>query len=333
MYTLPVANTELHFLFEENSFLLREKICDGVNHTDLKGNTPLTQSGALSVFSFGRQLRLPDARKLLKAVNGASRPLVCISPGRTSKPRRFKFSNTTPKQKGGSMKDVTVRQLEMASRVVGFLRENPIAFRKGSVGADLVEQIKKQVDEIKSLTATQSAQIGLSRANSRTRGAARQSLNAMVEQISRTAQAIEVTNPGMEARFQAIRGVGDAKLETRARALAENARPYVKEFVEFEMKPQFIAALESNIEAFTEAVANHKASRAAHAATSQLIDDAMERALTTIEQLDAIMQNKMGDNTALQLKWENVRHIERRWISKKTEDTPEKSPAPLAPAA
>jgi hypothetical protein len=189
------------------------------------------------------------------------------------------------------------------------------------------------VDEIKSLTATQSAQFGLSRANSRTRGAARESLNATAERISRTAQAIEVTNPGMEARFQAIRGVGDAKLETRAKALAENARPYVKEFVAFEMEPEFVTALESKIEAFTEAVANHKAIRAAHAATSQLIDDAMARALTTLDQLDAIMGNKLGDNTGLQLKWENVRRVERRWISKKTEETTGKSPTPLAPAA
>jgi hypothetical protein len=246
---------------------------------------------------------------------------------------KFQVFNSTPKQRGGSMKDVTVRQLEMTSRVVGFFRENPIAFRKGSVGADLVEQIKKQMDEIKTLTATQSAQFGLSHANSRARGAARVSLNEAVERISRTAQAIEVTNPSMGARFQAIRGVGDAKLETRARALAENARPNVKEFVQFEMESEFVKSLESKIEAFTEAVANHKASRAAHAATSQLINDAMARALTTLEQLDAIMENKLGGNTGLQLKWVNVRRIERRWISKKTEETTEKSPTPLVPAA
>ena len=212
------------------------------------------------------------------------------------------------------MKDLTVRQWRWQVELLDFW-ENPIAFRKGSVGGDPVEQIKKQVDGLES-HATQSAQFGLSRANSRTRVAARESLNATVERISRTAQAIEVTNPGMEARFQAIRGVGDAKLETRARALAENARPYVKEFVAFEMEPEFITALESKIEAFTEAVANHKANRSAHAATSQLIDDAMARALTTLAQLDPIMENKLGDNTGLQLKWENVRRIERRWISK-----------------
>ena len=40
------------------------------------------------------------------------------------------------------MKDVNVRQLEMANRVVGFLRENPITFRKGSAGAELVKQIE-----------------------------------------------------------------------------------------------------------------------------------------------------------------------------------------------
>jgi hypothetical protein len=67
----------------------------------------------------------------------------------------------------------------------------------------------------------------------------------------------------------------------------------------------------------------HKASRAAHAATSQLIDEAVGRALTTLAQLDPIIENKLAGNTALQLKWENVRRIERRWVYKKPEETSE----------
>ena len=232
------------------------------------------------------------------------------------------------------MKDVTVRQLEMASRVVGFFEENPIAFRKSSPGAGLVEQFKKQVDDVKSLTATQAVQIGLSRSCSRRRSAARESLNAAVTRISHTAQAIEITNPGMEAQFHAIRRVGDAKLETRAKALAESVRPYVKEFVDFEMEPDFIKTLEAKTEAFIEAIADHKASRAAHSTTSQLIDEAMERALTTLGQLDAIVENKLSGNTGLQLKWENVRRIERRWISKPAGETTQQQAQPsIVPAA
>jgi hypothetical protein len=102
----------------------------------------------------------------------------------------------------------------------------------------------------------------------------------------------------------------------------------VKEFVDFEMEPDFLKELESKIKVFTEAVDNHKASRAAHTATTQLIDAAMERARIILEQLDPIMENKLVGNTALQLKWENVRRVEKRWIVKKT-----KEQTPVATAA
>jgi len=56
----------------------------------------------------------------------------------------------------------------------------------------------------------------------------------------------------------------------------------------------------------------------------------MSSALTTLEQLDAIMENKLGGNSGLQLKWVNVRSIERRRISRKAEEATEKSPTPLS---
>ena len=226
------------------------------------------------------------------------------------------------------MRDVTVRQLEMANRVVGFLEANPIAFRKGSPGADLVEEFKRQVAELRSCTATQAFEFAQSRAYSRARGAARESLNLAMERINRTAQAMAISVPGLEGRFETIGRIGDAKLETRARSLAESARPLVQEFVDFEMDPGFVRDLESKIKTFTEAVAGHKASRGAHAATTQLIDAVMERAMTILAQLDPIMENKLGGNTALQLKWENVRRVEKRWVYK----TP-KEDTPLTPAA
>jgi hypothetical protein len=97
------------------------------------------------------------------------------------------------------------------------------------------------------------------------------------------------------------------------RSLAESARPFVKEFVEFDMDPNFLSDIGSKINAFIEAVADHEASRSAHVATSQMIDAAMDRAMIILAQLDPIMENKLAANAALLLKWINVRRIERRW--------------------
>jgi len=212
------------------------------------------------------------------------------------------------------MKDITVRQLEMANRVVGFLQTNPIAFREDSPGADLVEQLSRQASEIQRLTAAQATEIAEARANSRARGAARESLKESMAKIRRTAHGMAHSLPAMAAKFEAGRGVGDARLETQARSLAETARPYVQEFVRFELEPTFLSELEGKTKAFVQAIAGHKASRTAHAATSQLINAAMEQALTILEQLDPIIENKLEGNATLRLQWENVRHIEKRWI-------------------
>jgi hypothetical protein len=231
------------------------------------------------------------------------------------------------------MKDVTVRQLEMVKQVVGFLEGNPIAFSKNSRGASLVEQLQQQVAQIQSLTATQATEIAQARADSRTRSAARESLNTAMGRINRTAQAMAITMPELESRFETTRRIGDAKLETCARSMAESAGSFVKEFVEFEMSPKFLSELESKIKRFTEAIADHKASRSAHVATSQLIDAAMKRALIILAQLDPIMENKLGENMGLQLRWENVRRIERRWISRTPKATEPETNATLIPAA
>jgi len=47
---------------------------------------------------------------------------------------------------------------------------------------------------------------------------------------------------------------------------------------------------------------------------TQLIDAAMVRSLIILAQLDPNTANKLGGNTGLQLQWENVRRVEKRWI-------------------
>jgi hypothetical protein len=224
------------------------------------------------------------------------------------------------------MNDLIVRRLEMSNRVVGFFEEIPIAFRKGSPGPQLVDQFKQTVSEIETLTATQVSEIAQTRAHSGSRGEARAALCEALDQISRTARGMTATIAGIQGRFQPVWGVGDSKLRTHARAYAENAEPYQKEFVNFEMAPDFLDDLNSKIEAFERAVAAHAAGRSAHVATSSLVEEAMQRAMGILVQLDPIVENKLKGNAALLLKWENIRHTERAWVSKKPAE-------PAAPAA
>jgi hypothetical protein len=231
-----------------------------------------------------------------------------------------------------SMNDLTVRQLEMSNRVVEFFNENAIPFRKGSPGPELVNQFQQAVSEIQDLTAAQVSEFAQSRVHSELRGETREALCEALDQIARTSRGMAASVPGVNGKFQPVHGLGDAKLKTHALSFAENAKPFLKDFVNFEMAPDFLDDLEAKIEAFAKAVVNHTSAKSAHVATSQLVDQGMKRAMNILVQLDPIVENKLRSDPALLLQWENIRRIERAWVTKKPK--PSKPPAdPPAEAA
>src|SRR5712671_5746351 len=61
------------------------------------------------------------------------------------------------------MKDTTVRKLEMSIRVAGFLTANPIVFRKGSRGPELVVEFKRAVEEVQELSGKQMSAVAHTR--------------------------------------------------------------------------------------------------------------------------------------------------------------------------
>jgi hypothetical protein len=226
------------------------------------------------------------------------------------------------------MKEVTVRKFEMLVRVVGFLVSNPIVFRKGSQGPQLVEMFKRAVGELRDLTAKQMTDIAQARADSGDRGNARNALVEAMKKINRCAQGIAVGTPGFDDKFRMPWHAGDTVILARAHSFAENATPYLKDFVNFEMAPTFVDDLIMKIKVFEQTFAAHTASKAAHVATSQQIDDALQKAMTILAQLDPIVENKLDGNFVMTRKWENVRHTERAWVSKKPIPKPEPAPEP-----
>jgi len=229
------------------------------------------------------------------------------------------------------MNDLNVRRLEMSNRVVEFLNANSIPFRKGSPGPQLVNEFKQAVTEIQNLTLAQDSELQESHTRSTSRGNARWALCDALDQITRTSRGMAVSIPELEGKFPPAHGLGDSKLHTRACAFAEYAKRYQKDFVNFGMAPDFIDDLNGKIETFERAVTIHAAGRSAHVATSKLVDDAMQSALNILVQLDPLVENYLIGDSALILKWENVRHTERAWVSRKPgQTTPESNTKPEA---
>ena len=129
--------------------------------------------------------------------------------------------------------------------------------------------------------------------------------------------------------FRLVRNVNDSELLVCAHRFAENVTPLRSDFIRFEMPSTFVEDLNSKIKAFEQVMADHSASRSAHVAGLGLIDTKMQVALAVLAQLDPIVSNTLAGNADLKAQWKNVRHVERRWVSKKPEPEPAPSPEPV----
>jgi hypothetical protein len=215
------------------------------------------------------------------------------------------------------MNDFNVRRQEMFNGVIGFLDSNPILFREGSPGHELANQFKQSAIELQTLSAAQVSAMAQSRAHSEIRSNARSALIEALDQITRTSRGMAATVSGIQGKFFAIESTADSKLLMMARSFAANAKPFQKDFVDFEMAPDFLDKLNEKIRTFELAVATYATGRSEQIATSHCVDVAMQKAMRILGQLDAIVENKLKGDSARTLQWESVRKTRRAAVSKK----------------
>jgi len=229
--------------------------------------------------------------------------------GRTSKPK-------LQIQKEIFMKDLNVRRIEMCARVVGFMGSNPITFSTGSPGPQLVKALEDAVTNIKRLATIHTSELATARASSAARLAANKALIEAVGRISRCAQGMAPSLPGVGDKFRPLTGSGDSKLLTQAKAYVVEATPLRDEFVKFEMAPKFVDNLNAKIEALERAIGQRAVCKGAHVATSGRLNAAMKIALGILVQLDPIMENKLSGDPHELSRWKTARRLERAWVSK-----------------
>ena len=233
------------------------------------------------------------------------------------------------------MTDVTVRRFKMVVRVLGFLLENPIEFPKGSHGPQLVDQLQKAVAELQELSGEHISQITDARASTGRKSEARRSLVETMDAISLSAEGIAVTTPGLEGKFQLIRGASNSVLLSRARSFAVDAEAMRDDFVRFAMAPTFVNDLKARIAALEQAIAEQTASTGSHISTTASIDDKMQAALDILTQLDPVVSNTLAGELARKRRWKWLRRVEPARTYKPSAPAPEvpKPDASPGPAA
>jgi hypothetical protein len=211
------------------------------------------------------------------------------------------------------MKDTERRGYEMLARVDQFGVARAADFPAPGAGGTLFAFLRIQIAAIEAKAREQTSGMSHREEGTATRAMARENLRSQLEAISRTAASLALagTTPGLEDRFRMPRGNNDQALINTARAFSQDAAQIIDRFVGFGLPMEFRDDLDTAIRQFETAVDQQNAGRDTHVAATMAIDDALERGINIVRQLDAIVRNRYAGDAPQLAAWQSASHIER----------------------
>jgi hypothetical protein len=225
------------------------------------------------------------------------------------------------------MNTLEMRRLEMLTRVRDFGATHAANFPQNSLGSEQFGVVAAVVAELSQVAATQSFGVRSVQQATATRAAARLALRERLQAVSRTARAMALDSPGLETSFRMPRSGSDQALLTAARACVAAARPLADEFIRHELPANFLADLETDIADLERSIGRQNSNRDTHITATATIDSAIERGLSAVQKLDAIVSNKFRDDPAKLAAWESARHTERSsTLTRRANGTPATPP-------
>lgn len=209
------------------------------------------------------------------------------------------------------MTNQEIRRLEAFKRVRNFDVTHEGLFPAGTLGRDLFDTVANIVTDLEGHAATQSSGWGTSRRGTAGKAAARAALLEDMTLIRRTARSMSVVMPGLDQKFRIPRNSSDQELLATGRAFLADAAPLKAEFLRRELQERVFQDLEANVAAFEAALASQYTGKEEGVTAGGSIDAAIQRGTDALRQLDAIVRNKLHNNTATLIAWESARRAER----------------------
>jgi hypothetical protein len=210
------------------------------------------------------------------------------------------------------MKDTERRRYETFLRVREFVTSRATQFPTTTLAGELLTRLNSEISNMETHTTAQSSSRASTLQSSTSKAAARDELRRDLDAISRTARAMALSAPGLEDKFRAPRSISDQDLISTARAFATDALPLKTEFIRRGLPEDFLDDLNSDIEEFEQAINQKIQKRESQVAATAAIDNALERGLNIVRELDAIMRNQFANDPASLAAWLSASHTERQ---------------------
>jgi len=166
----------------------------------------------------------------------------------------------------------------------------------------------------------------------KTKQVARADLTNALLAVSRTARAVVSGTPGGAGQFRVPLRGKDQGLLSAANAIVAAATPLRDRFVAHNLPATFLDGLKAAIDAFEAAISRRSTAKESRAGARAEIQKQLSAALATVDQLDAVVINRLQGDAGLLAEWKSARHVSRLTVPypKKEKPTPPMTPAPSA---
>ena len=205
------------------------------------------------------------------------------------------------------------RVYQMLNRILVFATTYPQFFAKDALPWQLLETIRAAIEALSGHASSQVSGMGAVRASSITRSEARSALRSQVDAISRTARSLKL------AEFWLPRYRGDVSYLEVGKVFLKNAQPFKQLFIDGHLPADFLEKLDIAIRDLERAIAEQTACNAARTSATRAIEHTRTEAVSALQRLDPIMENRLRDDPATLAVWQSCRRVERVGASKSDE--------------
>ncbi len=225
------------------------------------------------------------------------------------------------------------RRYNMLVRVKEFGSKHADLFPVGSAGATTFAELGFLVDRLNSHAVSQSSGRTNAQKGAVGKAAARVALRDAVHAIVKMARGMAVANPEIGATFQRPVNRSERALVTRAEQFVISAAPFAAAFVSCGLPGTFVADLQGKLDAFGASSKAHTTAKQAHITARKDITVTVASALAALQQLDPIVEYRLGNDPGLLAAWRSARHVEQPARHSATPGAQPASAHPETPAA
>ncbi len=203
------------------------------------------------------------------------------------------------------------RRFAMLARVRDFAAQRTAEFPAASLGAELIQTITAVVAELAEADGDKSLKKTDLRQRRNLKSVQRETLREHLMALSRTARAMANRVPAVGDKFRLPKQVNDVELLATARAFVSDAEPLQADFRRFEMADDFLDRLRADIAAFEAASREGNVASETSTISHAAIDDAVDRGMAAVNELDAVIRNRYRDDATTLGLWTRASHVER----------------------